>query len=105
METGDDPAPRPLTARVRDTLHRPAAIVRSGGLSLGESSFLVDSVTDRAAPPDRMTLVRPNLAGFHSLPVWVDHTDRRSTVRNRFLIEEGATADLPSCAITIGGAA
>ena len=104
LDRGADAADRPLTARVRDALRRPGDVLRSGGVSLGESSFLIDAVTDRAAPPDRLTLVRPDPRGFHLLPIWVDHADRANTVRDRFTIEEGDAADLPACAVTVGGA-
>ena len=103
LDRGADAAVRPLTARVRQALHRPGDVLRSGGLSLGESSFLIDTLTDRAAPPDRLTLVRPDPRGFHLLPTWVDHADRTKTVRGRFTIEAGDAADLPGCAVTIGG--
>jgi CRISPR-associated protein Cas5t len=88
MATAEDRAERSLPATVKIALSTPEAIKRCGGLSLGESSYLVDSISE-ASPDDDASLrfIVPDPEGFYSLPVWIDHAanDRR---RDRFRIEE-----------------
>lgn len=80
-----------LADRLRDALAtRFAGITRAGGVSLGESSYLVNAVSTKA-PPDALTFVVPDASGFYSLPVWVDHTDAAKTRHTRFRVAEDAT--------------
>lgn len=62
---------------------------REGGLSLGESSYLVNSVAV-AVPPPTLQFVMPDPSGFYSLPVWVDHATATQTKLLRFSIEDAA---------------
>lgn len=84
---GKDAAEPCMADRVRAALANPATITRSGGLSLGESSYLVDAVSV-ARPPESAVFVVPDLKGFYSLPTWVDHTDQAKTVTRRFRIDD-----------------
>jgi CRISPR-associated protein Cas5t len=88
LRSGEDSATPSLVERVRTGLADPASITRFGGLSLGESSYLVDTVTIDA-PPAQAHFMIPDLGGFFSLPVWVDHTDAARTVTRRFQIGDG----------------
>lgn len=76
-----------LAERLRTTLDDPSSIRRSGGLSLGESSYLVNDVSRRENPPDRLTFVRPRPDGFYALPCWVDHGDAERTTLIRCSLE------------------
>lgn len=75
-----------LETRVRSALTEPAAVSRFGGLSLGESTHLVDEVSlwDRvkgrhASKPGLMFLTREDRKGRLTLPVWVDHVGSAGT--------------------------
>jgi len=83
-----DEADDGLEQRVTDVLRDPTSITRFGGLSLGESTHLVDEVTliGTAAPPLRSRLdslpCRAFLVatrGSVTLPVWVDHVGSAGT--------------------------
>src|SRR5205823_1979742 len=82
-----------------------ATISRFGGLSLGESSYLVDAVTTDSNPPGQLVFITPDVRGFYSLPVWVDHVNRARTILKRFRLSEPApVADgLPGAWCPIGG--
>lgn len=64
---------RSLAQRLSDALSQPSGISRFGGLSLGESTHLIDEVSlfKRESVQGRL-LIRKN-DGNLSLPVWVDH--------------------------------
>jgi len=88
LRPGADPINPPLSAVVPEKLARPSTITRSGVLSLGESSYLVDSIKEDANPPAELSFLVPDKSGFYSLPVWVDHVNARNTVTDRFRISE-----------------
>jgi CRISPR-associated protein Cas5t len=92
-------AGRPCLAdRLRDALaNRFADVTRGGGVSLGESSYLINAISAKT-PPESLTFVVPDASGFYSLPVWVDHTDASKTRHTRFRVTEDAapvSASLP----------
>ena len=76
-----------LESRVATALSQPATVTRFGGLSLGESTHLVDEVTPVARmierEPDRLQhsarafLLRDR--GRLTLPIWVDHVGSAKT--------------------------
>jgi CRISPR-associated protein Cas5t len=73
-----------LENRIQRALAEPATVVRFGGLSLGESTHLVDEVSrfERAQPrlagrTGRAFLLAPK--GRLTLPVWVDHVGSAGT--------------------------
>lgn len=71
-----------LEDRVNLALDHPERIDRFGGLSLGESTHLVDEVTrlDGQSPISvRAYLEDPAKRGRLSLPVWVDHVGSAGT--------------------------
>jgi CRISPR-associated protein Cas5t len=75
----------PLEARVRSALQDPASVQRFGGLSLGESTHLVDEVdvlpgnfaNDFENRQGKAFLLAPR--GRMTLPVWVDHVGSAGT--------------------------
>jgi CRISPR-associated protein Cas5t len=75
----------PLEQRVTDALGNPAAVQRFGGLSLGESTHLVNDVS-LLEPKlhNRLQDMKPKLFLVHdrgrlTLPVWVDHVGSAGT--------------------------
>jgi CRISPR-associated protein Cas5t len=95
LRPGEDKADPPLSVRIPVALAEPTTIEqRSGGLSLGESSYLIDVISADPSPPMSLVFLTPAEHGFYSLPVWVDHTDRKLSVQRRFrLSEPGCVAD------------
>lgn len=96
-----------LEARVRAALSDPGSVARYGGLSLGESTHLVNDVrvlrdADLARAP-RVFLLDEE--GDLSLPVWVDHVGSAGTrhVRGRLepLVRAPASDTMPRI---VGGA-
>jgi CRISPR-associated protein Cas5t len=76
-ETGDGER---LEERVRCALDSPARIDRFGGLSLGESTHLVDRVDTFLPDPNRVgqAFLKAD-RGRMTLPVWVDHVGSAGT--------------------------
>jgi CRISPR-associated protein Cas5t len=77
-----------LASRVVAALSDPGSVTRFGGLSLGESSFLVDELRllqagDLAPRSDAAWLVA-DPAGSLALPLWVDHVGSASTRYGQF---------------------
>lgn len=89
LRPGGDATDPPLSACVHAALsEKCAAVTRFGGVSLGESSYLVDSLTLDTNPPNRLLFLTPDSHGFYSLPVWVDHEIRENSVVKRFRISD-----------------
>jgi CRISPR-associated protein Cas5t len=89
LRQGADSTNPPLSACIWTALHdKCASISRFGGVSLGESSYLVDVVAVDSNPPERLVFVTPDQRGFYSLPVWVDHVTRTNTIVHRFRLSE-----------------
>lgn len=91
LRPGADQSTPPLADRVPAAIKPPYELTRFGGLSLGESSYLVDVLSSDPGPPDSLMFLLPDDQGFFSLPIWVDHADRSNTIVRRFRV----TAPLP----------
>lgn len=83
-----------LAGRLRQALQDPTSIRRFGGLSLGESTHLVDEVRalrdgDLEEAPQARTLVADQ-AGNFTLPIWPDHVGSRGTRWGQFRLEPSA---------------
>lgn len=71
--------------RVRNALVNPTSVTRFGGLSLGESTHMVDEVClldrvkERLPTTGRIFLRREDRKGRLTLPVWVDHVGSAGT--------------------------
>ena len=98
MGTAELPAASPpsLEERVGRALDAPGGIDRFGGLSLGESTFLVD-VVRRWRDGDRSegALLIRDREGDLSLPVWVDHVGSRGTAWEQFRLHEQRLPRVP----------
>jgi CRISPR-associated protein Cas5t len=81
LDSTEEEGPTPtLEDRVAVAIDHPERITRSGGLSLGESTHLVDEVgrLPRNEPgPVRAYVLHER--GRLSLPVWVDHVGSAGT--------------------------
>lgn len=79
VDRGDEDAATCLEGRVHTALANPRSIDRFGGLSLGESTHLVDSidVIDNEPPEGDIFLLADK--GRVNLPVWVDHVGSAGT--------------------------
>lgn len=67
-----------LEERVRAAIDAPDTVTRYGGLSLGESSHLVNDIW-RNDEPDGFRFFAVDGSGETSLPVWVDHVGASAT--------------------------
>ncbi|MFO0796363.1 MAG: type I-MYXAN CRISPR-associated protein Cas5/Cmx5/DevS [Gemmataceae bacterium] len=86
LDSSGETGPLRLEDRVRSALADPSGVSRFGGLSLGESTHLVDEVSpwDRvkarfAAKSGRAFLTREDRRGRFTFPVWVDHVGSAGT--------------------------
>jgi CRISPR-associated protein Cas5t len=68
-----------LASRIRTSLNDPATVSRFGGLSLGESTHLVDSVSRLRSQHLRGRLLVAAEDGDLSLPIWPDHVGSTTT--------------------------
>lgn len=66
-------AAQPLASRVELAIRHPSTVSRFGGLSLGESTHLVDDITVLDDQVIRGRLLMGQDDGDLSLPVWPDH--------------------------------
>jgi CRISPR-associated protein Cas5t len=74
VRKGDkESAPQSLAARVTQAMIAPETISRFGGLSLGESSHLVDEIKTLKNQSTRGRLLLAEEDGDLSLPIWPDH--------------------------------
>ena len=90
VRRGVDAAEPPLADRVSHALDGPGTVSRFGGLSLGESTSLVDEVRglrdgDRTG---RSFWLLKSPSGPHTLPLWADHISGAGTRWGQF--EEAA---------------
>jgi CRISPR-associated protein Cas5t len=88
-----------LADRLERALAEPAGVRRFGGLSLGESTHLVDEFRllrtgDGAAVAESAWLVR-DAAGPLALPVWTDHVGSRGTRYGQFSLRPTADPFTP----------
>lgn len=78
-----------LAQKVATAFDSPENISRYGGLSLGESTHLVDEIRPwRPSDPDRATLLIHDTNGDLTLPVWVDHVGSSGTIFRQYALEE-----------------
>jgi len=85
LDSADENATLNLERRVRDALANPQTIQRFGGLSLGESTHLIDEIVEierwlgRQAQSYTSHRFELESHGSMSLPVWVDHVGSQGT--------------------------
>lgn len=96
LDSSEEEAAPGLEERVTRALADPAGIERFGGLSLGESTHMVDAVSlwsGRSAEARTFQLAE---RGRLALPVWVDHVGSKETVlvRGELVSGEASTPEL-----------
>lgn len=81
--------PESLAKRLSKVLSNPASLVRFGGLSLGESTHLVDEARLwRSGDTKRGHMLVPDDQGDLSLPIWADHVGSKGTRWGQFRLEK-----------------
>lgn len=86
----------PLADRVQQAVAQPHTVSRFGGLSLGESTHLVDElrvVREGDAAAGKVLL--QDETGELSLPIWPDHVGSRNTSWRQFKLGDGQVSTLP----------
>ncbi|MCU1263774.1 MAG: devS [Acidobacteria bacterium] len=83
----------PLASRIRTSLDDPATVSRFGGLSLGESTHLVDSVSRLNSEDLRGRLLVATEDGDLSLPIWPDHVGSNTRWGQYRLSDEAEITD------------
>jgi len=79
----------PLIYRLSSAMANPESLNRFGGLSLGESTHLVDEVRHwRASDPAAGRLLLSAEDGDLSLPIWPDHVGSKGTRWGQFKLEQ-----------------
>jgi CRISPR-associated protein Cas5t len=85
-----------LLERTRIAIASPNTIQRYGGLSLGESTCLVDEIcdlrqsVDRVPPPPTVRWLVAERHGDLALPIWPDHVGSSGTRWGQFQLTVGA---------------
>jgi CRISPR-associated protein Cas5t len=82
-----------LAQRIETALDHPATVSRFGGLSLGESTHLVDSVSRLQSQDLRGRLLVAVEDGDLSLPIWPDHVGSATTWGQYRLVDAALTAE------------
>jgi CRISPR-associated protein Cas5t len=89
-----EPAGISLAERVRCVLDTPSHVTRFGGLSLGESTHMVDEVSPLRHGESCGRVLVTDLDGDLSLPIWVDHVGSR-TRWGQYRLREMRLVELP----------
>jgi CRISPR-associated protein Cas5t len=89
-----------LAARVNAALDNPAVISRFGGLSLGESTHLVDEIIRLHPGSHRAELLLADEEGDLTLPIWPDHVGSKTRWQQYRLIDFDVINGLPEAAWT-----
>ncbi|MBD2105330.1 type I-MYXAN CRISPR-associated protein Cas5/Cmx5/DevS [Leptolyngbya sp. FACHB-261] len=102
VTAGNDVAKPTLVERLRLAFANPASINRFGGLCLGESRDLVNSITllpENFQDELLQWLIRDE-DGLLTLPIWVDHVGSRGTCWQRFDLQKACLGPTPELAWT-----
>ncbi len=77
-----------LFEKVKDAVIEKNSVQRFGGLSFGESTFLVDEVKHfNNDLNETIYFLKSSSEGELSLPIWVDHVGSKGTIFKQFTIE------------------
>lgn len=86
-------AASPLANRVQQAVTQPHTVSRFGGLSLGESTHLVDELrVAREADAVAGKMLLQDESGELSLPIWPDHVGSRNTSWRQFTLGNGVVS-------------
>jgi CRISPR-associated protein Cas5t len=96
LELGIWVGPGELAQRLKEAAANPQAIVRYGGLSLGESRDLINDLDWFPAWPKREALwLAADPQGDLPLPLWVDHVGSKGTIWEQFRLAPGELTEPP----------
>lgn len=84
-----------LANRVQTALETPNQVHRFGGLSLGESTHLVDEIKLLDSFTEDCRMLAAEEDGDLSLPIWVDHVGS-ATTWGQFRLQEASMLDINS---------
>lgn len=95
--TGAKESAKPsLADRVNEALRDPSALRRHGGLSLGESTHLVNELRELRTPDlAEARILIHDVKGSLALPVWADHVTSAQTIWGQFSIANMSAPDPP----------
>ena len=96
----DERAETPLAVRLNVVLDRPSTINRFGGLSLGESTHLVNEVARLRNETFKGRVLIEQADGELSLPIWPDHVGSRTRWGQYRLVESEISGEPPLSAWT-----
>jgi CRISPR-associated protein Cas5t len=86
----------PLVEKVKSALENPNTVKRFGGLSLGESTHLVNEVRQwRDSDSREIDLLVKDAKGDLTLPAWVDHVGSKGTRWEQLKVSEKWHGDIP----------
>jgi len=85
-------AAQSLASRVEQAMQHPSTISRFGGLSLGESTHLVNDITTLDNKVIRGRLLMAEDEGDLSLPIWPDHVGSATRWGQFRLLDDGEIA-------------
>lgn len=89
-----------LVNRIRKAFQDPSSISRFGGLSLGESTHLVNGISLLKSQLQRVRLLIATEEGDMSLPIWPDHVGSNTRWGQYQLVSQEEVNDLPETAWT-----
>jgi CRISPR-associated protein Cas5t len=99
VRSGDGEDGPSLADLVHDALRDPGSVDRFGGLSLGESTHLVDELrllrSEDLPEPGVLEWLVQDPAGTLALPVWPDHVGSRGTRYGQFSLLPARDALIP----------
>lgn len=93
-----------LAERVQRAFKEPSAIKRFGGLSLGESTHLVDEIKPLKVSDNDCRMLLAEDDGDLSLPIWADHVGSATTWGQYVLLDKSSLSEavaLPANAWTV----
>jgi CRISPR-associated protein Cas5t len=96
----DEKCDLPLVKRLQTAMENPAQISRFGGLSLGESTHLIDEVGPLTEEIGKGQLLLAVGDGDLSLPIWPDHVGSKTRWGQYRLVRFALDSDLPTGAWT-----
>jgi CRISPR-associated protein Cas5t len=103
VNQGTDKAKPTLLQRLQQAFTNPAAVNRFGGLSLGESRDLVNTISLLPENSHRESLqwIVQDENGLLTLPYWVDHVGSKGTRWQRYELQESQLWQPPEVSWTI----
>ncbi len=84
-----------LRERLRTAFANPQTVDRFGGLCLGESRDLVNSIQPFQSQAEELYWLKKDENGLLTLPYWVDHVGAQGTRWERYHLEHSSNGSIP----------